>query len=165
MLLQFHDTLHAIHISRVSRKQITLGTRFPTDREEDLRKEVEKKSEEGKKLNSRGIVTGAERDDSVKYRARIHAALSRRWKKKRDAKIGNYILFSFIFLKKCLVHLVSRPYSFLLYTFYPNSITRFYSPAKFALTISYNYKLLYRMEVGVEYDWMIRTFLLNWIDE
>jgi len=49
----------------VSRKQITLGTRFPTDR--DLRKEVGKKVHE-KEIELPRNCNDSERDDSVKSR-------------------------------------------------------------------------------------------------
>lgn len=118
-LLQFHDTLHAIHISRVSRKQITRGTRFPADREEDLRKEVEKKGMEEEEIELPRDCNGAERDDSVKYRvrARVHAAFSRQWKKGEMQNRKLHFIFTSFFFKS--VYLVSISFIWLsIYPFY-----------------------------------------------
>lgn len=101
-LLQFHDTLHAIHISRVSRKQISRGTRFPADREEDLRKEVEKKEAKEEEIELPWDCNGAERDYPLEYRARVrvHAAFSRQWKEKKTQNRKLHFIFTSFFLNQ-----------------------------------------------------------------
>jgi len=122
----------------VSRKQITLGTRFPTDRE-DLRKEVGKKVHE-KEIELPRNCNDSERDDSVKSRTSSYSYRTfETEEEKRDAKSEITFAYFFIFFLNS-AHLFSR---FWLSFYYPFCFYSFYSPA-FALTISSNYRLFYR---------------------
>jgi len=87
----------------VSRKQITLGTRFPTDRE-DLRKEVGKKVHEEEIEQPRNC-NDSERDDSVKSRTSSYSCRTfETVQEKRDAKSEITFAYFFIFFKIQLIY-------------------------------------------------------------